>query len=226
MEAADSPAALAAALNGLLLPLGYDRFVLASVSPSAQTFVERIYLAGGGWGTDAALPDQENYLLHCPITRHILQRETAFFWTKSDEPGPARYRILARPRGTGLNGLQVPVFGPTGLEGAASFAGRTIDSSAGTRLLLEAAAPLAFRAALRLSATPRVPELGQLSGREAEVLSWMAAGRRVAEIAEALGLSERTVENHLRRIRGRLGARTTAEAVRIATERGVISGQH
>lgn len=226
MEAADSPAALAAALNGLLLPLGYDRFVLASVSPSAQTFVERIYLAGGGWGTDAALPDQENYLLHCPITRHILQRETAFFWTKSDEPGPARYRILARPRGAGLNGLQVPVFGPTGLEGAASFAGRTIDSSAGSRLLLEAAAPLAFRAALRLSATPRVPELGELSGREAEVLSWMAAGRRVAEIAEALGLSERTVENHLRRIRGRLGARTTAEAVRIATERGVISGQH
>nr|WP_280530696.1 LuxR C-terminal-related transcriptional regulator [Paraburkholderia sacchari] len=38
----------------------------------------------------------------------------------------------------------------------------------------------------------------------------MAAGRRQAEIAPALGLSERTVENHLRNARRRLGVTTTA----------------
>ncbi len=224
IETSDSPSGLEAALLQLLKPLGFDRFVLASVAPSAATFVDRIYLAGG-WEGEIASPDRDRYLLHCPITRHILNRETAFFWSKT-EGEEARYRIVTRPRGPGLHGLQVPVYGRTGLEGAASFAGRSIDSGGRTRLLLQAAGTIGFQRALTLSATGRAPELGGLTAREIEVLSWMAAGRRIGEVANALGLSERTVENHLRRIRLRLGARTTAEAVRIATQRGAMSMDH
>jgi hypothetical protein len=32
--------------------------------------------------------------------------------------------VVKQPRGEGLHGLQVPVFGTTGLEGAISFAGQ------------------------------------------------------------------------------------------------------
>ncbi|MEI9402684.1 helix-turn-helix domain-containing protein [Mesorhizobium argentiipisi] len=46
------------------------------------------------------------------------------------------------------------------------------------------------------------------------MLRWIAAGRRQVDIAATLGLSERTVENHLRRIRLRLGVATTAQASR------------
>ncbi|MEG1733418.1 MAG: LuxR C-terminal-related transcriptional regulator [Comamonas sp.] len=44
------------------------------------------------------------------------------------------------------------------------------------------------------------------------------------EIAAALGLSERAVENHLRRIRirKRLGAATTAQAISVAIRNGEI----
>ena len=63
----------------------------------------------------------------------------------------------------------------------------------------------------------------QLSEREREVLNWVAAGRRQADIAATLGLSERTIENHLRRIRRKLRARTTAEAVQIAVRIGAIA---
>ena len=62
-----------------------------------------------------------------------------------------------------------------------------------------------------------------LTKREREVLNWVAAGRRQADIAATLGLSERTIENHFRRIRRKLGARTTAEAVQIAVRIGAIA---
>lgn len=46
------------------------------------------------------------------------------------------------------------------------------------------------------------------------------ADRRQIDIAEPLGLSERTAENHLRRIRQRLPAATIAHAVRVAIPNG------
>jgi DNA-binding CsgD family transcriptional regulator len=61
-----------------------------------------------------------------------------------------------------------------------------------------------------------------LSPREREVLRWIAAGRRQTDIAATLGLSERTVENHLRRIRLRLAVATTAQAVKVAIQSGEI----
>jgi DNA-binding CsgD family transcriptional regulator len=74
----------------------------------------------------------------------------------------------------------------------------------------------------RLSVAPAVVPAGTLSAREREVLRWVAAGRRQADIAATLGLSTRTVENHLRRARQRLGVATTAQAVRAASRRGEI----
>ena len=132
-----------------------------------------------------------------------------------------RYQVVKQPRGDGLHGLQVPVFGPTGLEGAVSFAGTSIDASASARVLLDMVGTSAFRAARRLAEAPADIRAGALSAREREVLRWVA-GRRQAEIAATLGLSARTVENHLRRARQRLGVATTAQAVRAAGRRGEI----
>lgn len=49
-----------------------------------------------------------------------------------------------------------------------------------------------------------------------------ADGRRQTEIAATLGLSERTLENHLRRIRKRLGVATTVQAIRVAIRNAEI----
>ncbi len=55
-----------------------------------------------------------------------------------------------------------------------------------------------------------------LSEREAEVLAWVAEGKTNPEIAAILGLSPRTVGNHLARIYARLGVETRTAAARIA----------
>jgi len=61
-----------------------------------------------------------------------------------------------------------------------------------------------------------------LTGRERDVLAATTDGGTVAEIAGRLFLSEGTVRNHLSSVIGKTGARTRADAVRIATERGWI----
>lgn len=61
-----------------------------------------------------------------------------------------------------------------------------------------------------------------LTGRECDVLATAADGGTVAQIAAKLFLSEGTVRNHLSSVIGKTGARTRADAVRIATERGWI----
>lgn len=59
-----------------------------------------------------------------------------------------------------------------------------------------------------------------LTSRETEVLVAARDGGTVADLAAALHLSEGTVRNHLSAAIGKTGARTRAEAVRLAEENG------
>ena len=59
-----------------------------------------------------------------------------------------------------------------------------------------------------------------LTDRERDVLLAAADGATVADLAERLHLSEGTVRNHLSAAIGKTSARTRAEAVRLADERG------
>jgi two-component system response regulator DesR len=59
-----------------------------------------------------------------------------------------------------------------------------------------------------------------LTPREKDVLRAARDGGTVADVAAALGLSEGTVRNHLSSAIGKTGARTRAEAVRLADGHG------
>jgi two-component system, NarL family, response regulator DesR len=63
-----------------------------------------------------------------------------------------------------------------------------------------------------------------LTERETEVLRAAADGATAAAIARALHLSEGTVRNHLSSAIGKTGARTRAEAVRLAVDNGWLLG--
>lgn len=60
-----------------------------------------------------------------------------------------------------------------------------------------------------------------LSHRQREVIAHLAAGRSLAQTAEAIGLSVKTVEYHKYRVMRELGLKTSSALVRFAVEAGI-----
>jgi DNA-binding NarL/FixJ family response regulator len=61
-----------------------------------------------------------------------------------------------------------------------------------------------------------------LTGRENEVLKYVAEGNRNRDIAERLFISEDTVKVHIKHIMEKLGASDRTQAVAIAVRPGII----
>ncbi len=70
-------------------------------------------------------------------------------------------------------------------------------------------------------ATRPHPRLEDLTGREREILGWVATGRSNVEIAEELVVSPDTVRTHVSRAMVKLGARDRAQLVVWAIESGL-----
>ena len=115
--------------------------------------------------------------------------------------------------------------------GRPGFLRRAMESGARGFLLKDAPAADLAVAIRRTTAGERVvdPDLaaqalsegkGPLSWREREVLEASALGSTIAEIAEALHLSEGTVRNHLSSAIQKLGVRNRFEAARAAEAKG------
>ena len=192
---------------------GYDRIVLFSIVPSREAFIERIYWIEGYWFDDDI--DEKTYLQRCPVNQHFLNTSRPFLWCKSGtQSAGGECRIIDKPVRGALNGLQIPVFGPGGLEGALSLGGTAIVASPEAELTLTLMGTEMLRHFRRILALTTGAKPAGLTAREGEILMLVGQGLRQGDIAAALGISGRTVENHLRRARERLGVTTTAQAVR------------
>jgi len=64
--------------------------------------------------------------------------------------------------------------------------------------------------------------IDDLSGREVEILRFIARGFSNGEIAEVVGLSDGTVKNHVSNLLSKLGVRDRTRAALLALDRGLI----
>jgi DNA-binding NarL/FixJ family response regulator len=62
-----------------------------------------------------------------------------------------------------------------------------------------------------------------LTGREREILQWIAEGHTSAQIAEKLNISVRTVEKHRANLKAKLGLTSQAEIVHFAIQQGIVT---
>lgn len=61
-----------------------------------------------------------------------------------------------------------------------------------------------------------------LTNREREILNWVASGKTNREIADALGISDQTVKNHLKNILQKLQLENRVQLTRYAIEQGLV----
>lgn len=198
---------------------GYDRVVLFSVAPAREAFVERIFWLEGHWFEEEL--DDKTYLQRCPVNRHFIHTSRPFLWCKTrGENDEETYQIVEKPISGALNGIQLPVFGRAGIEGALSLGGTAVVHTPRAELFLILLASEAFYHFRRLLNVVQQEASVTLTVREKDVLRLVGQGLKHSEIASTLSISGRTVENHLRRIRSRLGVATTAQAVQVAMMTG------
>ncbi|MHB8577108.1 MAG: tetratricopeptide repeat protein [Dehalococcoidia bacterium] len=103
-------------------------------------------------------------------------------------------------------------------------AGRSLTADAAAALALEAMPAAAAPAQADAVRTGEgVPDPEGLTSREREVLRRIASGSSNREIAEALGVSVRTIERHITNIYTKIGARGKADATAYAIRRGLVT---
>jgi len=83
-------------------------------------------------------------------------------------------------------------------------------------------ASLAERLAFHLEGDPDRPPHERLSDREYQVVTMIASGKTVGEIAEELGLSVKTVSTNRSRALLKMGMKTNAELTYYAVKQGLV----
>lgn len=128
--------------------------------------------------------------------------------------------LVGRARDWGLvEGVTLMVASPhKGVGSLFSFSGRVIDNAAHSASLLQHLAPHLHAALLRLAQAGGIA----LSEREREILEWVRKGKTNWEIAQIIGISERTVKFHVQNIMFKLDVSSRTHAVAVAMEKGLF----
>jgi DNA-binding NarL/FixJ family response regulator len=103
--------------------------------------------------------------------------------------------------------------------------GDAVVAPAVTRRLLDAFLPYLPEPGGTASGIPVPPEVSELTAREREILTELAAGLSNAEIAARLVLAEATVKTHVGRVLTKLRLRDRVQAVVYAYEHGLVRPQ-
>ena len=111
--------------------------------------------------------------------------------------------------------------------GARGFLSKEVEGDEIVRALCQIASGDSYvsptLASYLLSAARQAGPAIELSARERQVLSLVAAGERDQDIAVSLDISIRTVRSYLDRIRDKTGQRRRSELTRYAIEKGVLA---
>lgn len=140
-------------------------------------------------------------------------------WSKlfAQQAAHVDMKIVEQARGFGLrDGVTLATTSSIqGLGSLFSFAGSAIDNLSKSALVLGQLAPYLHNALVRMA--PRAMNNGaELTERERETLLWIQKGKTNWEIAQILGISERTVKFHVQNILTKLKASSRSHAVALA----------
>ena len=225
ISAAASPPELWRFARGYYRDLGFKG--LAYFLPDWRTGGSRgfhVYKGGFDRGASDAFADDGE---HDPVPSLAIARGEPLRWSRAwslIEPSPSERAYRDRMREAGFHdGYTFPEFGPQGRSGAVvvgNASGEIVDNAPVQQMQL-----VAQTAHTRLNQLlPDRPTLEKpLSGRELEILGWVARGKSNGVIAKILGLSSATVDTYLRRIYQKLDVADRTSAAVVGVHMGLIA---
>lgn len=171
----------------------------------------------------------QDYLRIDPVIQACFQQASPVDWASLDWSGKQARVFLSEAieAGIGGQGYSIPVRGPNGQFAIFSASGD--DSPENWQLFTEThrrdlilLAHGFNQKALEIKAG-RVPgPVRKLSGREADVLTYLAMGYSRAQVADLLSISEHTLRAYVESARLKLGSNNTIHAVSRAVAQGLI----
>jgi LuxR family quorum sensing-dependent transcriptional regulator len=213
--------------------LGYEVFVgVNAVDARGKPNVEILFgQTHSAWESHYR---EQGYFRHDALIQEMLASSDAVFWSdvqKRRRIGPDETRVLNEAGEYGLkNGFMAPLHNIDGSISAVLLMGRDVEADdpylhAASWMLSVFYASAAQR--LRRDAREdslRLELAHHLSGRQIECLKWASAGKSSHDISTILGISNRTVDEHLAVACRKLGVRTRVQAVAEALSYGVLKG--
>ncbi|MCP5433201.1 MAG: LuxR family transcriptional regulator [Alphaproteobacteria bacterium] len=213
MEGATTETELKALIEKNLNAFGIEYFV---VCPLAG-LVSRDH----GWMLNYDLEWRNRYFVNKyryfdPVVTTLMEGGGGIPWKEIREktrPRTKGWQILNEGKEFGLSdGYAFPILGPNGYFAAAAFAGPRVDDDPSVSQILRLLGVYTHARILSL-ANPLIEQAPNLTGREREILAWVATGRSDSEIGEILTISETTVHMHVENAKRKLGAKRRISAV-------------
>lgn len=215
--------ALVASFGALAARHGFSHFFAAHVASPGHP-VEPALLFGR-----PPLPSSRPYVeqklaANEAVIQQLFASPAPFTWGEIEARPltPAQRRLFEDARGNGFrDALVVPASGANGdIWAVILLSPAAIALTPGTRAMLAAAAGLFAATGATLAQLTAEPAASPLTKREAQCLGWAARGKSDWEIAQILGIGDKTVNMHIDGARRKLGVQSRAQAAITAWRRG------
>lgn len=207
-------ASLAAACRSVATSFGFLHFLYAVRIPFSVTDPYHFRLSDYPleW---RKIYEERGYLRIDPVVRHALSSPIPTVWDEIERSSPQIRSFFHEAAKWGLaTGVSAPIYGKRGEVGVFSLAGtQAVPPDPGVResirgrlnWLAVVVHEAAFRVALREVERPSQATGKPLTTREKVCLLWAADGRTSKEIADIMGITERTVLFHIENAGRKLG---------------------
>jgi LuxR family quorum sensing-dependent transcriptional regulator len=212
INAADELAVATSAVSGAF---GLPTVMVGALVVRGDKVGGRFYF--GNWSDEWTGVYLEKVFADDPLVHEARRRMSPFtwseLWAEGDLPQAVREVIeMGRQRGW-QEGLAVPIHGPGGYLGLASFAGGAVTLSATDRALLLALAHAAHQRGKALYGSKVDDAAIRLTRRELQAMRWVSRGKTDAQIGEILKLSATTVHYYVEQAKRKLGVRSRSQAI-------------
>jgi DNA-binding CsgD family transcriptional regulator len=211
---------------------GYERVAFV---PVTQTARQALGLADLAPAISANVPDEwvrhyftNEYHIFDPILLQVPHEQGPLVWDDLQQRSALsvkQRRILAESREAGLlNGVSIPLHGPRGETYVVSLASEQTRIEGPAYLDEIHLFAIQFLLSHGRAARKRAVEscAVRITDRERECLTWTARGKSAWTIGKILGVSEHTVNFHLKQSMGKFGAINRMQAVVTAVRMGLI----